>query len=111
MDETRFLEGPVGEIDQILKEVEQLAMQVVPSCFDIRSVELTPGAPDCTGPMPFTIVVRIARRNDEPEHVGWGYTFATRLREWWGGDNFQLTVREETSEEGTSEDSEATAVT
>ena len=90
----------MGEIDEVLKEVEQLARRMVPSCFEVESIELTPTDPNFPSPTPFTILARIVRRNDEPEPAGWAQTFTTHIRTKWGQDDFQLAIRIEVNEAG-----------
>lgn len=84
----------MSELEEVVAEVKQLAHELVPRCFEVRRVNLAP-----TEDSAFAIVVRVARCNAEPEPQGWVYDLGQRVRERWGPDDFQLSVREEIVEE------------
>jgi hypothetical protein len=88
----------MGEIDEVLAQVERIAREIVPSCFEVRSVTLAP-ADEPVLVSPFAVVVRVVRCNDEPDPGGWAYDLANRLRERWHRDDFQISIREDIFEE------------
>ena len=85
----------MGQIDEAIVEVERLARQLVPPCFELRSVQFAPVDPNFPSPTPFAIVVRVVKRSDQPEPGGWAYELAQRLRQSWQRDDFQILIRED----------------
>jgi len=85
----------MAQIDEVVAEVERLARQLVPRCFELRSVQLAPVDPHFPSPTPFAIVVRVVKRSDEPEPGGWAYELAQRVREKWQRDDIQISIRED----------------
>lgn len=85
----------MGQIDEAVAEVERLAKELLPRCFELRSVQLAPVGAHSPSPTPFAIVVRVVKRSDEPEPGGWAYELAQRVRQSWQRDDFQLSIRED----------------
>lgn len=84
----------MGEIDELLRQVESLARQVVPTCLELVGVTFLPPEPLFPNPAPFEVVLAVARRNDDPEPPGWVAELASRVRARWPAEAFQLVVRE-----------------
>lgn len=87
------------QIEQNIHEIEQIAREVIPKCFEVRAVDLVAGDVAYGPRSAFTILVRIARRSANPEPADWGYALGQRIRERWGPDDFQLAIREESHRE------------